>query len=470
MPPSQQSAEYIAARSGANDANAAGIVASLGPQQLSFLQCVGSALSTAAGGAVQATWLPAWAAQAAAPQIASGTWGALPPHAGMSADAWMPRCRAAVSALGALGTAEQVQLPLGIAVDMLQKSVSHAQHNIAVLRCVVALVTALARQPHVPLDQHLHRLLPAVLTVLLSAPALSSPQQADEAFTMKDAAARLISLLLQRYGDVYASLRPRLEAVLKRPLGALRTAPVGSTGAGQATAGARLGSMNETADPSAASEHATPPVLVLYGAVQAMCALGSASIRAEVMPVHKQLQQAAQAPEVGQEGPMQHAIAEYSAAMLTFALRCAQAAAEGKEWVERPEVPVAPAHPPPQMPTADAVSSSMSLYASHAAAASTAPAITSQAPLFNASGSIAASASSQAPLLNASGSAAAEAPVQPSTAAVATAEITAASAQAATDVTSGTVSEAAADTVTPAATAAAATEEQDDEEDVEFAL
>lgn len=454
MPPSQQSAEYIAARDLRGDQGAGGILASLSPQQLAFLQCVGSALAAAAGGAVKAQWLPAWAAQSTpAPAPAtSSTWGALHTSDAVSGDAWMPRCRAAVTALGALGSAAQVQLPLGTAVDMLQKSVANAQGSISLLRCVVALVTALARQPHVPLDQHLHRLLPSVLSALLSAPPLNTPQQADEAFATKDAAGRLINLLLQRYGDVYASLRPRLEAVLKRPLQAL--APTQQPTAEAKPSALHLGTGKKDSTPAQVPR---PPVLVLYGAVQAMVALGSASVTSEVLPVRSQLQDAAAAASKEAAGPMQQAVAEFSSSMLAFALQCAEAAVDGKQWVERPQAPAPAPQPAALAASMDAPSSGMSLYGSHAAS-STAVAAVSQAP---AQSMPAAAAPASAPMASAAPVAAVPTPTNAATGAAAD-----------TVAASSAGSGSAAQPVTAAAKApvAPAPAADEDEEDVEFDL
>ncbi len=407
-PPSQHSAEYIAARSAAEHQAADGIVASLSPQQLAFLQGVGSALATAAGGAAAAPWLPSWAAQAVAAPAAASAWGALPAHGSVSSDAWMPRCRAAVSALGGLTSSADVAMPLGVAADMLHKSVSHARDNVPVLRCVIALITALTRRQQVPLDQHLHRLLPAVLSTLLVSPPLHSTQLAEEAFAVKDAAARLVALILLRYGDVYASLRPRLEAVLRHPLRALSKTNTAASGSA-----ARLDGQTTESEQQTGQGEEAPTVLALYGAVQAMVALGDACVAAEVQPVLKQLQSMATAPQSSDGTATDNAIATYSAAMLDFALRCAQAANDGRRWIERPEAPAAPAQAAAasaanaHMPSAAGM---MSLYGGHASAAATSTAVQStqmmaSAPAMN--GDVAAApAASASPLLNGTASAA----------------------------------------------------------------
>ncbi len=262
---------------------------------------------------------------------------------------------------------------------------------------------------------------------------------------------------------MYASLRPRLEAVLRGPLQALAPTPAPAE---QEKPSVRLGA-DAVQAPPADEDKPRPPVLVLYGAVQAMCALGSASVSAEVSALSSQLEAAADDAGKQAQGAVQQAVAEYSGSMLRFALRCAAAAVDGKQWVERPSAPAPVAQPAAPAPGRDAAAGGMSIYGSHAAA-STAPVSSAQAPVAShlTNGAAMSAATSSAP------------PPAPT----ATATAVSSSAVPETSVTAGAApvpghSGAADVSVPEAATApapapapAAAPAVEDDEEDVEFDL
>lgn len=350
-PRSALSAEYATALDGdsklagsgvAGDQNVSALLRLLSPSQTSFLQCVGAALRSAAGGT--APWLPAWGAPSVSPASSKGAWGAL--DATDSRDeGWESKARAAALVLRSL---TDVSLVLGPVALMLSDSAAHAGCDGALTACIVSLVTALARAPNVPLDQQLHRLLPALLTAAVGGAGAGKPTQLEAAMEAREGAARALGIIAERYGGTYATLRSRLELLLAKPLNAMLGDQALST-----TGVVKLGTTSTVGQGSESAQHAPkPPLSVLYGALAALNAMGAPTARAVVEPLLSQLRGAVtECQEAAKAlGATEKTVAMYEASMVMHALETAEALVQGTvpTALSKPSMPALPL--PPTVP------------------------------------------------------------------------------------------------------------------------